>query len=104
MIVPTSDVIEGKKTKRVIGLVKGNTVRARFFVQDIIAGIRNMVGGEIIEYTALLAQAREQAIDRMIEDAEKQGANAVVAMRFTTASVMAAAAEILAYGTAVELE
>ena len=104
MIVTTSDVIEGKKTKRVIGLVKGNTVRARFFVQDIIAGIRNMVGGEIIEYTALLAQAREQAIDRMIEDAEKQGANAVVAMRFTTASVMAAAAEILAYGTAVELE
>ena len=104
MIVTTSDVIEGKKTKRVIGLVKGNTVRARFFVQDIIAGIRNMVGGEIIEYTALLAQAREQAIDRMIEDAEKQGANAIVAMRFTTASVMAAAAEILAYGTAVEIE
>ena len=104
MIVTTSDAIEGKRVKRVIGLVKGNTVRARFFVKDIIAGIRNMVGGEISEYTQLLAQAREQAIDRMIEDAEKKGANAVVAMRFTTSSVMAAASEILAYGTAVEIE
>lgn len=104
MIVTTSGAIEGKRIKRVIGLVKGNTVRARFFVKDIIAGIRNMVGGEITEYTQLLAQSREQAIDRMIEDAEKKGANAVVAMRFTTASVMAAAAEILAYGTAVEIE
>ena len=104
MIVTTSDSIEGKRIKRVIGLVKGNTVRARFFVQDIIAGIRNMVGGEIVEYTQLLARSREQAIDRMIEDAEKKGANAVVALRITTASVMAAAAEILAYGTAVELE
>lgn len=104
MIVTTSDAIEGKRIKLVIGLVKGNTVRARFFVKDIIAAIRNMVGGEITEYTQLLAQAREQAIDRMIEDAEKKGANAVVAMRFTTASVMAAAAEILAYGTAVEIE
>lgn len=104
MIVTTSDTIEGKRIKRVVGLVKGNTVRARFFVKDIIAGIRNMVGGEITEYTQLLAQSREQAIDRMIEDAEKKGANAVIAMRFTTASVMAAAAEILAYGTAVEVE
>ena len=104
MIVTTSDTIEGKRIKKVIGLVKGNTVRARFFVKDIIAGIRNMVGGEIVEYTQLLAQSREQAIDRMIEDAEKKGANAVVALRITTASVMAAAAEILAYGTAVEIE
>ena len=104
MIVTTSDAIEGKKIKRVIGLVKGNTVRARFFVKDIIAAIRNMVGGEIVEYTQLMAQSREQAIDRMIEDAEKKGANAVVAMRFGTASIMAAAAEILAYGTAVEIE
>jgi len=104
MIVTTSDAIEGKRVKRVIGLAKSNTVRARFFVKDIIAGIRNMVGGEISEYTQLLAQAREQAIDRMIEDAEKKGANAVVAMRFTTSSVMAAASEILAYGTAVEIE
>jgi len=104
MIVTTSDAVEGKRIKRVIGLVKGNTVRARFFVRDIIAGIGSMVGGEIVEYTQLLAQAREQAIDRMIEDAEKKGANAILAMRFTTASVMAAAAEILAYGTAVEIE
>ena len=104
MIVTTSDSIEGKRIKRVIGLVKGNTVRARFFVRDIIASLRNLVGGEITEYTALLAQAREQSIDRMTEEAEKKGANAVIAMRFTTATVMAAAAEILAYGTAVEIE
>ena len=104
MIVATSDSIEGKRIKRVIGLVKGNSVRAKFFVQDIIAGLKNLVGGEITEYTELIAQSREQAIDRMIEDAEKKGANAIVGMRFTTASIMAAAAEILAYGTAVELE
>ena len=104
MIIATADSIEGRRIKRVIGLVKGNTVRARFFVKDIIAAIRNITGGEVIEYTQLLAQAREQAIDRMIEDAEKKGANAIVGCRFTTASIMQAAAEILAYGTAVEVE
>ncbi|PIR19309.1 MAG: hypothetical protein COV48_02720 [Elusimicrobia bacterium CG11_big_fil_rev_8_21_14_0_20_64_6] len=104
MIVVTADAIEGKKIKNVIGLVKGNSVRARFFVQDFIAGLKNLIGGEILEYTQLMAQSREQAIDRMIEDAEKKGANAIVGMRFTTASIMAAASEILAYGTAVEIE
>jgi uncharacterized protein YbjQ (UPF0145 family) len=104
MIVTTSDAVEGRRIKRVIGLVKGNAVRGKFFVQDWLAAIKNMIGGEIDEYTKLLAASREQAIDRMTEDARRQGANAVVAMRLTTASVMQGAAEILAYGTAVELE
>ncbi len=104
MIVVTADNVEGRRIKRVIGLVKGNSVRAKFFIQDIIAGLKNLVGGEISEYTQLMAQSREQAMDRLIEDAESKGANAIVGMRFTTASIMASAAEILAYGTAVELE
>lgn len=104
MIVVTADYIEGKKIKRVIGLAKGNSVRAKFFIQDIIAGLKNLVGGEISEYTQLMAQSREQAIDRMIEDAESKGANAIIGMRFTTAGIMQAASEILAYGTAVEIE
>jgi len=104
VIVVTTDVIEGKRIKKVIGLVKGNSVRAKVFIQDIIAGLKNLVGGEISEYTQLIAQSREQAIDRMIEDAEKKGANAILGMRFTTASIMQSSAEILAYGTAVEIE
>ncbi|MDP3543135.1 MAG: YbjQ family protein [Elusimicrobiota bacterium] len=104
MIIATADAIEGRRIKRVIGLAKGNSVRAKFFVSDIIAGLKNIIGGEISEYTQLMAQSREQALDRMVADAEKQGANAIVAMRFTTASIMASASEILAYGTAVELE
>lgn len=104
MIIATADAVEGRRIKRVIGLAKGNSVRAKFFVTDIIAGLKNLIGGEISEYTQLMAQSREQAIDRMIADAEKQGGNAVVAMRFTTSSIMASASEILAYGTAVELE
>lgn len=104
MIIATADAVEGRRIKRVIGLAKGNSVRAKFFVTDIIAALKNLIGGEISEYTELMAQSREQALDRMIADAEKQGGNAVVAMRFTTASIMASASEILAYGTAVELE
>lgn len=104
MIIATADAIEGRRIKRVIGLAKGNSVRAKFFVSDIIAGFKNIIGGEISEYTQLMAQSREQAIDRMVENAESQGANAIVGMRFTTASIMASASEILAYGTAVELE
>lgn len=104
MIISTADAVEGRRIKRVIGLAKGNSVRAKFFVTDIIAGLKNLIGGEISEYTQLMAQSREQAIDRMIADAEKQGGNAIVAMRFTTSSIMASASEILAYGTAVELE
>jgi len=87
-----------------LGLVRGNTIRARHVGRDIVAGLRNIVGGEIVEYTKMLAEAREQALDRMVEEAEKLGANAVVCLRFTTSYVMGGAAELLAYGTAVVVE
>ena len=101
MIITTSDQVEGKKIVRTIGWVKGNTIRARHLGRDIMAGFRAMVGGEVTEYTKMMAEAREQAIQRMIEDAEKQGANAIVGMRFTTSMIMGGASEILAYGTGV---
>ncbi len=104
MIITTSDKIEGKTIAKTIGLVKGSTIRARHLGRDIMAGLRGMVGGEITEYTKMMAEAREQAIQRMVEDAEKQGANAIVSMRFTTSMVMQSAAEVLAYGTGVVLE
>ena len=104
MIITTTEKIEGKQVKKVFGLAKGNTVRARVFLKDILAGIKQMIGGEISEYTAMLAQSREQAVDRMIEDAQEKGANAIISVRITTSSVMQGAAEILAYGTAVEIE
>lgn len=104
MIVTTTENIPGKKIVRVIGLVKGNTIRARHFGKDILASLRNIVGGEITDYTKAIAEAREQALDRMIEVARQQGANAVVCTRFTTSSVMQRAAEILAFGTAVVVE
>ena len=87
-----------------MGLAKGNTIRARHVGRDIMAGVRQLVGGEISDYTKMLAEAREQATDRMIEDAEKLGANAVIEIRFTTSMIMASASEILAYGTAVKVE
>ena len=104
MIITTSDQIEGKKIVRTIGMLKGNTIRARHVGRDIMAGLRGVVGGEITEYTKMMAESREQAIQRMIEDAEKQGANAVIGMRFTTSMVMQNASEILAYGTGVVVE
>ena len=104
MIVTTSGQIEGKKTIKTVGLVKGSTIRARHLGRDIMAGLRSMVGGEVTEYTKMMAESREQAIQRMIEDAEKQGANAIVSMRFTTSMVMQNASEILAYGTGVVVE
>lgn len=104
MIVTTSDQIPGKAIARTIGLVKGNTIRARHMGRDIMAGFKNIVGGEITEYTKMLAESREQAIDRMIENADQLGANAIVTVRFTTSSVMQGAAELLAYGTAVVVE
>ncbi len=103
MIIATSAQVEGKTITRTIGLVKGSTIRARHMGRDIMAGFRGMVGGEISEYTKMMAEAREQAIQRMVEDAEKQGANAIVGMRFTTSMVMQNASEILAYGTGVVL-
>ena len=104
MIVTTSEQIEGKKIVKTIGMVKGSTIRARHLGRDIMAGLRGVVGGEITEYTKMMAESREQAIQRMVEEAEAQGANAVVAMRFTTSMVMQNASEILAYGTGVVVE
>ncbi len=104
MIITTTETISGKKVVKTLGLVKGNTIRARHLGRDIVAGFRNIVGGEIIEYTKMLAESREQALDRMQAEAEKLGANAVVGMRFITASIMGGAAELLAYGTAVIVE
>ncbi len=101
MIITTSDQIEGKKITKTIGLVRGSTIRARHVGRDIMAGLRSLVGGEIVDYTKMMAEAREQAIQRMVEDAEKKGANAVVGMKFTTSMIMSNASEILAYGTGV---
>jgi uncharacterized protein YbjQ (UPF0145 family) len=104
MIIATSDQIEGKKIVQTIGLVRGSAIRARNVGRDIMAALRNLVGGEVPEYTKLMAESREQAIQRMVEDAEKQGANAIVGVRFTTSMVMSGAAEMLAYGTAVKVD
>lgn len=104
MIVTTTADIQGKRIVRSLGLVRGNTIRARHVGRDIIAVFRNLVGGEISEYTKLLAEAREQALDRMLEEVRELGANAVVEVRFSTSEVMQAAAELLAYGTAVVVE
>jgi len=104
MIITTSAQIEGKAIGRTVGLVKGSTIRARHVGRDIMAGLRGIVGGEITEYTKMMAEAREEAIQRMVEDAEKQGANAIVSMRLATSMVMQNAAEVLAYGTGVVLK
>lgn len=104
MILSTTDTIEGKKIVKHLGLVKGNTIRARHIGRDIMAGLRNVVGGEISDYTKMMAESREQALDRMIEDAQKLGANAIVQIRFATSMIMQSASEILAYGTAVVVE
>jgi len=101
MIVTTSGQIEGKKITKTVGLVKGSTIRAKHLGKDIMAAFRGLAGGEITEYTQMMAEAREEALRRMIEDAEKQGASAIVGMRFSTSMVMQNAAEILAYGTGV---
>ena len=104
MIIATTDVIEGTRTTRVLGLVRGNSVRARHVGRDLMAGLRNIVGGEVEEYTRLLAESREEAVGRMVERAEALGGNAIVGTRFITAAIMGGAAEMLAYGTAVVVE
>ena len=104
MIVTTSDKVQGREISQTIGLVRGSTIRARHMGKDILAGLRGIVGGEITEYTRMMAEAREEAVQRMVEDAEKKGANAVVCMRFGTSMIMQNAAEVLAYGTGVVLE
>ena len=104
MLIVTSDEIPGKRIVKVLGMVRGNTIRARHIGRDIMASLRNIAGGEIVEYTKMIAESREQALDRMTSEAEALGANAIVALRFTTASMMENAAELLAYGTAVVVE
>ncbi len=104
MIVVTTADITGKRIVHTLGLVRGSTIRARHLGKDILAILRNMAGGEIHEYTKMLAEAREQAIDRMLEEAEALGANAVIGIRFQTSMIQAGAAEMLCYGTAVVVE
>ncbi len=99
----TQDRFEDYEITETLGLVRGNTIRARHLGKDILAGLRNIVGGEIVEYTKMLAEAREQSIDRMLAEASDLGADGVVALRFVTAPVMQGAAELLVYGTAVKL-
>ena len=104
MMLATTERIEGRQIKETLGLVRGNTIRAKWFGKDIVAGLRQIIGGELKEYTEMLTEAREEALQRMIKEAEKLGADAVVEMRFSTSQIMANAAEILAYGTAVKLK
>ena len=104
MTVVTTPNIPGKNVERTLGLVRGNTIRARHVGKDIMAAMRNLVGGEVTEYAKLLAESREQALDRMAEQAEELGANAVIGLQFQTSVVMGGAAEMMAYGTAVVVE
>jgi len=104
MIVATTAEIQGHVITQTHGLVRGNTIRARNFGQDILALLRNLAGGEVHEYTKMMAEAREQAIDRMLEEADSLGANAVLGVRFQTSMVMSGASEMLCYGTAVTIE
>ena len=104
MILINTDFVTGKEIKEIIGLVRGNTVQAKSIGKDFKAGLRNIAGGEIIEYTNMLAESREIALKRMENKAKKLGADAVINVRFMTSSIMGGAAEILAYGTAVKLK
>ena len=104
ILVVTSPEIPGRKIVRTLGLVCGNTIRARHVGKDIMAGLRNLVGGEVVEYGKLLSESREQALDRMKAKAKKRGANAVISLQFQTSVIMGGAAEMMAYGTAVVIE
>ena len=103
MIITTTETIPNREIREILGIARGSTVRARNVGRDIFAGLKNIIGGEISEYTKLQAQSREQAMQRMVEDAESLNADAIVNIRFTTTMVMQGASEILAYGTAVKL-
>ena len=104
MIIVSTPTVPEKKITRTLGLVRGNTIRARHVGKDIMAAMRNLVGGEVTEYAKLLAESREQALDRMVEQAEALDANAVIGLQFQTSVVMGGAAEMMAYGTAVVVE
>jgi uncharacterized protein YbjQ (UPF0145 family) len=104
MLMSTTPNIEGKQIVKTLGLVKGNTIRARWFGRDIAARLKHLIGGEIKSYTTMLSDAREEALNRMVKEAEELGANAIVSIRFTTSMIMRGASEILVYGTAVVVE
>ena len=104
MLICTLTEVPGKRVARVIGLVRGNTIRCRHVGHDIVASLRNVVGGEVADYTKMIAESREEALDRMCAEAAANGANAVLGVRFATSEMMQHAAELLAYGTAVVLE
>jgi len=104
MIITTQDELADYRITQTLGLVRGNTIRARHLGKDILAGLRSVVGGEITEYTKMLAESREQSLDRMVAEATRLGADAIVCARFVTSPVMQGAAELLAYGTAVKIE
>lgn len=104
MIITPASEISGHKVVKTFGLVRGNTIRARNIGRDIVAVLKNIVGGEIEEYTKMMAESREQALDRMVAEANELGANAITDLRFATAYAMSGAAEILAYGNAVIVE
>lgn len=104
MLVTTTETIPGKQVKEILGVVKGNTIRAKWIGKDIVAGLRQIVGGELNEYTEMLTEAREEATQRMIKQAKRMKADAIVNVRYTTSQVMGAAAEILVFGTAVKLK
>ena len=103
MLITTQDYLADYEITETLGMVKGNTIRARHIGKDILAGLRTIVGGEITEYTKMLAESREQALDRLVADAKAKGADGIVCLRFTTSAIMRNAAELLAYGTAVKL-
>ena len=103
LLVTTTDTVPGREIVATLGLVRGSTVRAKHIGSDIVAALRNLVGGEVREYAALLAGAREQAMDRMLAEARRLGADAVVAVRMETSTIQQGASEILCYGTAVRL-
>ena len=104
MLLSTTETINDKKIVKHLGLVRGNTIRARHIGRDIMAILRNLVGGEVTDYTKMMAEAREQSLDRMVEEAQNLGANAIVGVKFSTTEMMQHAAEIMVYGTAVVVE
>ena len=104
MIIVITDFIQGKEIVETLGLVRGNTIRAKHIGKDIVAGLRQLVGGELKEYTEMLTEARKESMQRMVEEAKTLGADGIINVRYTTSQVMASAAEILVYGTAVKLK
>jgi uncharacterized protein YbjQ (UPF0145 family) len=104
MLITNTEEIPGREVSEALGIVKGNTVRAKWFGKDFLASLRNLVGGELKEYTEMLTESREQAVERMIADAESVGADAVINVRFVTTQITQGASELMAYGTAVKLK